>query len=58
MWGTDGRALDVVGIRVVDDHGAVLGPGQEGNFEVISDCLFAGYLDRPDLTAEAMTADG
>lgn len=58
VWGTDGRALDGVGVRVVDDAGAVLGPGQEGNFEVTSDCLFAGYLDRPDLTAEAMTADG
>jgi 3-phosphoshikimate 1-carboxyvinyltransferase len=58
VWGTDGRALDGVGIRVVDDAGAVLGPGQEGNFEVTSGCLFAGYLDRPDLTAEAMTPDG
>ena len=58
VWGTDGRALDGVGIRVVDDAGAVLGPGVEGNFEVTSDCLFAGYLDRPDLTAEALTADG
>lgn len=58
VWGTDGRALAGVGIRVVDDGGAVLGPGQEGNFEITSDCLFTGYLDRPDLTAEAMTADG
>jgi 3-phosphoshikimate 1-carboxyvinyltransferase len=58
VWGTDGRALAGVGIRVVDDAGAVLGPDQEGNFEVTSGCLFASYLDRPDLTAEAMTADG
>ena len=58
VWGTDGRALAGVGIRVVDDGGAVLGPGQEGNFEITSGCLFTGYLDRPDLTAEAMTADG
>lgn len=58
VWGTDGRALDGVGIRVVDDAGAVLGPDREGNFEITSRCLFAGYLDRPDLTAEAMTADG
>jgi len=58
VWGTDGRALDGVGIRVVDDAGAVLGPGVEGNFEVTSDCLFDGYLDRPDLTAEALSTDG
>ena len=58
VWGTDGRALAGVGIRVVDDRGAVLTAGQEGNFEITSSCLFAGYLDRPDLTAEAMTDDG
>lgn len=58
VWGTDGRALSGVGVRVVDDEGAVLGPGQEGNFEVTSGCLFAGYLDRPEWTAQAMTADG
>lgn len=58
VWGTDGRALDGVGIRVVDGEDRVLGPGQEGNFEVTSECLFAGYLDRPEETARAMTADG
>jgi 3-phosphoshikimate 1-carboxyvinyltransferase len=58
VWGTDGRALAGVRLRITDDEGNVLAPGQEGNFEVKSDCLFAGYLDRPDLTAEAMTEDG
>ncbi|SCG76976.1 3-phosphoshikimate 1-carboxyvinyltransferase [Micromonospora coxensis] len=58
VWGTDGRALAGVGIRVTDDAGAALGPGQEGVFEVVSDCLFAGYLDHPDWTAAAMTSDG
>jgi 3-phosphoshikimate 1-carboxyvinyltransferase len=47
-----------VGIRVVDGEGRVLPPGEEGNFEVTSECLFAGYLDRPEETAQAMTADG
>ena len=36
--------------------GTVLGAGEEGNFEVFSRCLFDGYLDRPDLTAAALTA--
>ena len=45
-------------IRIVDDADRVLGPGEEGNFQVTSRCLFEGYLDRPDLTAAAMTADG
>jgi 3-phosphoshikimate 1-carboxyvinyltransferase len=58
VWGTDGRALAGTRIRIVDDSDNVLGPGEEGNFQVTSRCLFEGYLDRPDLTAAAMTADG
>ncbi len=56
-WGTDGRALDGVTLRVVDDAGRSLAPGEEGNFEVHTDCLFEGYLNRPELTAEAVTPD-
>jgi cyclohexanecarboxylate-CoA ligase len=57
-WGTDGRALDGVRLRIVDDDGRALAVGEEGNFEVHSDCLFVGYLNRAELTAEAVTADG
>ncbi len=57
-WGTDGRALAGVSLRVVDDDGRTLAPGEEGNFEVHTDCLFVGYLNRPALTAEAVTPDG
>ena len=57
-WGTDGRALTGTSLRVVDDEGRPLSPGEEGNFEVGSDCLFVGYLNRPELTSEAVTADG
>jgi cyclohexanecarboxylate-CoA ligase len=58
VWGTDGRALAGTRIRIVDEDDNVLGPGDEGNFQVTSRCLFEEYLDRPDLTAAAMTADG
>jgi 3-phosphoshikimate 1-carboxyvinyltransferase len=58
VWGTDGRALAGTRIRIVDDEDNVLGPGEEGNFQVTSRCLFEEYLDRPDLTAAAMTLDG
>jgi 3-phosphoshikimate 1-carboxyvinyltransferase len=58
VWGTDGRALAGTRIRIVDDEDEVLGPGEEGNFQVTSRCLFEGYLDRPDLTTAAITADG
>jgi cyclohexanecarboxylate-CoA ligase len=58
VWGTDGRALAGTRIRIVDDADELLGPGEEGNFQVTSRCLFEEYLDRPDLTAAAMTPDG
>jgi 3-phosphoshikimate 1-carboxyvinyltransferase len=57
-WGTDGRALANVRLRIVDDEGRELAAGEEGNFEVHTDCLFEGYLNRPELTAEAITPDG
>src|SRR4029077_9375358 len=57
-WGTDGRALEGGRLRGVDDDGRTLAAGVEGNFEVHSDCLFVGYLNRPELTAEAVTPNG
>lgn len=58
MWGTDGRMLDGVKLRIVTDDGQPLPPGVEGNFELSSPTMFEGYLDRPDLTAAAFTEDG
>jgi cyclohexanecarboxylate-CoA ligase len=57
-WGTDGRALDDIRLRVTDAEGHVLPPGVEGNFEVLSPTMFEGYLDHPEWTAEAYTSDG
>ena len=57
-WTTDGRALANVTLRVVDDDGHELPPDTEGNFEIATDTLFEGYLNRPQATAEAVTADG
>ncbi|GHJ37093.1 3-phosphoshikimate 1-carboxyvinyltransferase [Streptomyces sp. TS71-3] len=57
-WGSDGRALDGVDLRITDDAGQVLPAGLEGNFELRSPTTTDGYLGRPDLTAEAFTADG
>jgi 3-phosphoshikimate 1-carboxyvinyltransferase len=58
VWGSDGRPLAGVEVRITDDDGAVLPRGREGNFELSSRCSFEGYLDRPDLTADAFTDDG
>jgi cyclohexanecarboxylate-CoA ligase len=57
-WTTDGGPMPNVSLRIVDDDGRELPPDTEGNFEVLTDCLFDGYLNRPDLTAEAITPDG
>ena len=57
-WTTDGCALANVTLRIVDDDGRELPPGAEGNFEILTDTLFDGYLNRPDLTAEALSPDG
>jgi cyclohexanecarboxylate-CoA ligase len=57
-WGSDGRALANVRLRITDDDGHPLTAGEEGNFEVHTDCLFQGYLNRPELTAEVLTEDG
>ena len=57
-WQTDGRALDDVTLRVLDDRGEPLAPGSEGNFEVRTPWLFDGYLNRPEATAAAITDDG
>lgn len=57
-WGTDGRALEGVRLRIVDDEGIELPVGTEGNFELSSPTVFGGYLERPDLTADVFTDDG
>ncbi|GAA4171132.1 3-phosphoshikimate 1-carboxyvinyltransferase [Gryllotalpicola koreensis] len=58
MWGTDGRALDGVTLRITDDEGVEVPVGTEGNYEFFSPTLFGGYLERPDLTADVFTEDG
>ena len=57
-WSADGRALEGITLRVVDDEGRELAPDKEGNFEVLTPTLFEGYLNRPALSAEAITPDG
>jgi acyl-CoA synthetase (AMP-forming)/AMP-acid ligase II len=48
-----GRPLPTASVRVVDDAGQVLAPGEAGELEVEADTMFSGYLDRPDATVAA-----
>ncbi|MEF2976087.1 3-phosphoshikimate 1-carboxyvinyltransferase [Subtercola sp. YIM 133946] len=56
-WGSDGRPLPGIRIRIVDDEGREMPRGIEGNYELNSPTMFSGYLDRPDLTDDVFTAD-
>jgi cyclohexanecarboxylate-CoA ligase len=58
VWGTDGRALRGIGLRVTDAGGRTLPVGEEGHFEVRSSTMFEGYADHPEWTAAAYTDDG
>ncbi len=51
---SSGRLLPHHEVRIVSEAGAVLGDSQAGEILVKSDCLFEGYYNRPDLTAQAI----
>jgi cyclohexanecarboxylate-CoA ligase len=58
VYGTDGRPLQGMELRVVGDGGAPLPPGREGDLLVRGAAQFLGYYRRPEFTAEAHTPDG
>jgi len=55
---SDGRPLPTVQIRICDDGGNSLPPETEGHLQVLSPTMFEGYLEDPEGTADAYTADG
>ncbi|MEU2686867.1 AMP-binding protein [Streptomyces hygroscopicus] len=58
MEATDGIPIGSCEARVCDAGDTPLPDGVEGDLQVRGPGLFVGYLDRPDFTAEAFTADG
>jgi cyclohexanecarboxylate-CoA ligase len=54
---TDGAPIGADQLRIVDDDGAVLPPGERGELQVRGPDLCLGYLD-PALNARAFTEDG
>jgi len=51
---SSGRLLPNHEVRIVSESGAVLDEGSVGEILIKSDCLFTGYYNRPDLTAQAI----
>ena len=51
---SSGRLLPRHEVRIVSDSGEVLGGEHVGEILLKSDCLFDGYFNRPDLTAQAI----
>ncbi|MGV2861971.1 malonate--CoA ligase [Achromobacter sp. AGC39] len=58
LAGTVGRALPGVEVRVVDDAGVPLAPGEIGNVQVRGPNVFSGYWRMPEKTREEFTEDG
>jgi cyclohexanecarboxylate-CoA ligase len=56
--GSDGSPLPGMELRVVDDDGAPVAAGREGDLLVRGAAQFVGYFRRPQFTAEAHTPDG
>ncbi len=55
---TSGRAMPGVEVRVVDDGGAEMKPGEPGEVVVRGYNVMPGYFEDPERTAETIDADG
>ena len=58
VFGSDGHPLPGMRLRIVDDAGADVPTGEEGDLLVTGPAQFAGYYKRPAFTQEGHTADG
>jgi long-chain acyl-CoA synthetase len=54
---SSGRCSLVLNIKVVDDAGHALPPGQRGELLVRGTSVFAGYWNRPEANAQAFVGD-
>jgi long-chain acyl-CoA synthetase len=56
--GSCGQGMDDAEIKVVDDQGVILPPGQQGELCIRGTCVTEGYLNKPEATKEAFDAEG
>jgi acyl-CoA synthetase (AMP-forming)/AMP-acid ligase II len=53
-----GKPWPQVEVRIADDEGRTLGPGQIGQIEIKGAIIMAGYWNRPEATADTVRPDG
>src|SRR5829696_1453531 len=58
VFGSVGRVLDGIDMRIVDDDGGDALVGDAGEIWLRGPNVFAGYLDDPEATARVLTGDG
>ena len=56
--GSIGVPLPSTYLKLLDDDGKEVGPGESGEIAIKGPQVMAGYWQRPDETAKVMTADG
>jgi long-chain acyl-CoA synthetase len=56
--GSCGKGMDDAEIKVVDEQGATLPPGQQGELCIRGTCVTKGYLNNPEATKEAFNVEG
>ncbi|MCA1584214.1 MAG: benzoate-CoA ligase family protein [Acidobacteria bacterium] len=52
--GSSGRAVPGYAVRLVDESGADVAPGEIGNLVISGGSVFAGYWNRPEATARVL----
>ena len=55
---SSGPALCVIDLRVVDDEGNELQPGERGELQVRGPSMFREYWNKPEATADSFAEDG
>ena len=56
--GSCGKGMDDGQIKVVDEQGATLSAGQQGELCIRGTCVTKGYLNKPEATKAAFDAEG
>lgn len=58
LWGACGMPATDVELRLVDEDGAPVGPGEIGEIALKAPFRMLGYFEADELTAQSLTADG